>query len=378
MILLLLLILALTQQTAMAGGLAEQLGALRSRVISIEEELLNGLKNQAQARFNMKKIQVLIKLQKEERILGKKRLVELENTIAELEARTITLGKKIAEHQQSARHFLVAVDRSIRQPLTLFNMEKTESPHRRVMVNLADHGIKEIDALRVDLIDSEKLEAQIQEEKQQLVYLLQDLDEQESVLELNRRLQADILAKRHEERVSQLFNYRKLKDAESRVERLISDFNARRELEQAVETEQSTSAAVSHSLFSKLRGKLLMPVKDGRITSSFGGVFDTKSNLYVFKKGIDITVSAKSLVQPVSAGKVAYAGDLPNYGKVMIVDHGNHFYSLYAQLGEFNKKVGDQVAIGDKIGVTDESGIPLYFELRARNVAVNPLQWFVN
>ena len=61
-----------------------------------------------------------------------------------------------------------------------------------------------------------------------------------------------------------------------------------------------------------------------------------------------------------------------------IVDHGEHFYSLCAHLGDLKGKAGDPVAAGDVLGTSDQAGNPVYFEIRARNDAVNPLQWVSN
>jgi septal ring factor EnvC (AmiA/AmiB activator) len=114
------------------------------------------------------------------------------------------------------------------------------------------------------------------------------------------------------------------------------------------------------------------------VVSAYGRVYDPRSGLYIFKKGVDISAGKKEPVKAISAGKIAYSGELPDYGRVAIVDHGDHFYSLCAHLGELTKKAGDPVAPGDVVGVTDESGTPLYFEIRARNRPVNPLQWVSN
>jgi septal ring factor EnvC (AmiA/AmiB activator) len=127
-----------------------------------------------------------------------------------------------------------------------------------------------------------------------------------------------------------------------------------------------------------LKGHLQLPVAGGKILTSYGRAFDSKSGLYVFKKGVEIQADKKQTVRAIYGGKIAYSGELPDYGKVEIIDHGDHFYSLCAHLGDSIKKTGDSVAAGDAIGVTDDLGTPVYFEIRARNVAVNPLQWVSN
>ena len=181
-----------------------------------------------------------------------------------------------------------------------------------------------------------------------------------------------------EERLAQLENYHRLKKAEVQVETMIGQFNARRELEHTMDTERTASKAMMQGVFAKLKGPLGLPV-EGRIVSSFGRSFDPVSKLYVFKKGIDISTSGKDApVHAVYSGKIAYSGELPSYGRVVIVDHGEHFYSLCAHLGQLDRKLGDMVAVGDRIGSTDDKGTPVYFEIRSRNIAVNPLQWISN
>jgi len=297
--------------------------------------------------------------------------------------------------KKSIRRFLVAIEGSARARATskagllhLPEHEKLEAPRRKVLSNLVDRGLKEIEVLKVDLTDADQLEARIQDERQQLAYLFQDLKERESILELNRQLQADLLRKRHQERASQLENYKRLKSAEAQVEKLISDFNVRRELERAADTERAanrlqltvpkTAGLTMDGAFTRLRGQLPMPVSAGKILSGFGRVFDQKTKLYIFKKGVDIAAGRKEPVTAISAGRVAFAGELPNYGRVTIIDHGEHYYSLCGRLGSLRKKTGEAVSAGEAIGSTDDLATPVYFEIRARNVAVNPLQWLSN
>lgn len=362
------------------GALSDRLTGIREQVIQLEQSLIGSLKQQKEARANLKKVQTLIKLQREERELGKRRMAELEKTVSELERRRGALREKIAHHKKAIRRALIDMNRSAKeQPRTarLPERESVEAPRRKVLANMAEHGLKEIETIKVDLADADQLEARILDERQQLAYLFQDLQEQASLLELNQQIQLDLLKKRHADRVSQLENYRRLKGAESEVEKLISDFNARVELERAMETERVASQAMRQGDFANLKGLLPLPIP-GRIVSQFGRVFDAKTNLHIFKKGVDIAAGRIQPVRAVAPGKIAYSGELPNYGRVVIVDHGEHFYTLCAHLGDLKLKAGDPVAAGDSVGQSDDAGTPVYFEIRARNIAVNPLQWVSN
>lgn len=368
-------------------GLVDRLDDLRTRIIDLEQSVLTTFKGEKQAKANIKKLQALMKLRQEERALGVKRLAELETTVRELESRREVLGQRIRENQKIVATFLKSVEKAAREEqlqnaandsMRLTDREKLESARRKVMANLAGRGLKEIEVMRVDLADADHLGVRIQEEKQELANLFQDLDEKEGLLELNRQLQVDLVRKNHDERLAQLQNYNRLKTAEAQVERLLKDFNARLELERATEAERVASRAMSHGVFAKLQGRLPFPITGGKVLSTFGKAYDAKSRLYVFRKGIDIAAGKNSPVRAISAGKIAYSGELPNYGQVTIIDHGDQFYSLCAHLGALSKKAGEPVAAGDAIGATDESGTPVYFEIRMRNVAVNPLQWISN
>jgi len=359
--------------------LVDQLSVIRARVIDLENNLVEGLHSRTEAKSNVKNIQLLLKLQREEKVLGQTRLKDLQSTVDELESRRNLLREKIKVQQFKIRKSLAAIEAAERDTvLQLPLQERTEAPRRKVLARLAEHGFKEVETLKVDLADDERLETQIQDEKQQLAYLFQDLEEQQGVLELNRQLQVDLLKRNRDERIAQLDNYRKLKASEGQVEHLIDNFNARKELEKSVEIEAQENRELRKSAFAALKGKLILPIQNGKVLTSFGRVYDPQSKLYVFKKGVDISAGRSESVRAISSGKIAYSGELPDYGRVAIIDHGDHFYSLCAHLGSFSKKAGENVAPGDVIGSTDEQGTPVYFEIRSRNVAVNPLQWVAN
>jgi septal ring factor EnvC (AmiA/AmiB activator) len=130
--------------------------------------------------------------------------------------------------------------------------------------------------------------------------------------------------------------------------------------------------AMAYSEFSKAKGSLPYPIQ-GKIVGRFGKAFDPESKLQIFKKGIEIAAASDAAVKAVYPGKIAYSGELQNYGRVVIVDHGDHFYTLCARLGSLKKNAGDEVRVGDSIGTSD--GHPVYFEIRAKNIPVDPLAW---
>ena len=130
--------------------------------------------------------------------------------------------------------------------------------------------------------------------------------------------------------------------------------------------------------FASQKGKLPLPAA-GAILQKFGKHTDETFGVTSFTNGIDIESAPGSDVIAVFDGKVVYAGTLRGYGKLIIIDHGNHFFSLVSGVGEIMKNVGDRVKQHDKIGVASlHSGLlreGLHFEIRHNTQAQDPLEW---
>lgn len=122
--------------------------------------------------------------------------------------------------------------------------------------------------------------------------------------------------------------------------------------------------------FAASRGKLLFPVAgkaDVRAAHREG----------TDGPGIEVLSQTGALVRAVYAGKVAFADRYGAYGRIVILDHGEHYYSVSGNLGSIDVKIGDDVAAGERIGTVGESdsGGMLYFEIRHGSVTVPPQPW---
>jgi septal ring factor EnvC (AmiA/AmiB activator) len=91
---------------------------------------------------------------------------------------------------------------------------------------------------------------------------------------------------------------------------------------------------------------------------------------------VDIQAGALAPVRAIYPGKVVFSGKIGGYGQLLILDHGDQYYSLVGQLGETLKKEGDEVKEGDVIARSAADNTPVYFEIRQRHIAVNPVPWF--
>ena len=138
------------------------------------------------------------------------------------------------------------------------------------------------------------------------------------------------------------------------------------------------SAPSPGSRFEAWKGKLTPPVK-GKVVSRFGQRKPGPYNSFTFQSGIDIKIERGEPVRSVFKGEVIYSDWLLGYGNLIIIHHGDNYYSLYAHVQHVFKKKGDSVDIGETIATAGDTGFLkgtcLHFEIRHHGKAVNPLEW---
>ncbi|MCB9639053.1 MAG: M23 family metallopeptidase [Myxococcales bacterium] len=97
------------------------------------------------------------------------------------------------------------------------------------------------------------------------------------------------------------------------------------------------------------------------------------------RAGITLVVPSGSPVQAVATGRVVYHGWRRGYGMVLILDHGQRFYTVYAHLSSLMAQVNQVVSMGEVIalsGATGAMGGPsLYFEIRYPVRPLPPEDW---
>ncbi len=127
--------------------------------------------------------------------------------------------------------------------------------------------------------------------------------------------------------------------------------------------------------FSALRGRLRMPVS-GQILARYGSARAEGGTTW---KGLFIRATAGEPIHAVAAGKIVFAEWLRGFGNLLIIDHGNDFLSVYANNESLLGAVGATVTAGQSIATAGNSGghpdPGLYFELRHRGQAFDPLKW---
>lgn len=115
----------------------------------------------------------------------------------------------------------------------------------------------------------------------------------------------------------------------------------------------------------------IWPIR-GKVISGFGETFDNMVN-----KGINIQPYSEDDVVAVRRGRVVfYSANFSGLGKTFIIDHGDGFLTVYANISEVFIKSGDSVEKGSviaRVGSSVRAKVAyLHFQIRKNHIPQNP------
>ena len=120
------------------------------------------------------------------------------------------------------------------------------------------------------------------------------------------------------------------------------------------------------------------PVR-GPLSSPFGNRIHPILKRKILHAGIDIAAPGGTPVKAPAGGEVIYDGWLRGYGRVVVLDHGRGYSTLYAHLSASLVKEDQEVKAGAviaRVGKTGNvTGYHLHFEVRQYGTPVNPIKY---
>jgi len=128
-----------------------------------------------------------------------------------------------------------------------------------------------------------------------------------------------------------------------------------------------------------LRRSLRWPLAGGRLIASFGREKSTRFNTYIFNNGIRIRPTGDLRVRALLDGVVILFDYRKGYGKIVVVQHGRNFHTIYGHLDQSYCKAGQMVCRGEVLGICGDTGSTtgraLYLEIREDLKALDPMLW---
>ena len=209
------------------------------------------------------------------------------------------------------------------------------------------------------------------ENEQRLNNLLKDLEKRKAD---QRKAEAEARKKAAEARLAAAEKARKEQAAaqqKAEAERAAMSTLTDEDMKLQAPNTQGLTVSNANS-FSRMQGRLKKPV-NGTLAGLFG---QDRGDGEVWKGVFYNTVPAP--VSSIASGTVTFAGELEGYGKVVVLDHGDGYVSIYSGLSEIDIAQNYAVNAGSKIGTSGtlpsgETG--LYLEVRYNGQVMNPLSW---
>ena len=258
-----------------------------------------------------------------------------------------------------------------REPIEMFLNQRDPAEAGRMLSYYGYFGrarAAQIAVIQGHLQDIADLDAQLETEQERLVRLEAERKAEVSRLDQARLERGQVLAQLNVEARNRAAALQRLQREQAALEKLL------RELRKAA---QKFPTEKSRSPLDTVRGKLPWPVK-GKLVARFG---EARAGTVKWD-GVLIEAERGSPVKAIHPGRVVYADWLAGLGRLLIIDHGDGYLSLYGHNENLYRAVGDRVAAGDtvaSVGDTGGRGEPaLYFEIRKGARPVDPAIWFRN
>ncbi|MFI4949451.1 MAG: peptidoglycan DD-metalloendopeptidase family protein [Caulobacterales bacterium] len=111
-------------------------------------------------------------------------------------------------------------------------------------------------------------------------------------------------------------------------------------------------------------------------SSGFGVRYDPFTSRPAFHSGLDFAGGRMTPVHATAPGVVSFTGVRNGYGETVEIDHGRGFKTRYAHLATIAVSVGQQVALGQRLGgmgsTGRSTGTHLHYEVWVNGRAQNP------
>jgi septal ring factor EnvC (AmiA/AmiB activator) len=217
---------------------------------------------------------------------------------------------------------------------------------------------------------------QLKEDERELQALKEQTEKKQAEIRKDRLQKSRLLDSVRGEKSIHLAAIKELETASAQLQTLLNRLE--REIREKAKAEVFIPAGKGFGTF---RGKLAFPV-EGRILSTFGKNENPKFNTFTVQKGIEIEAAIGAEIRAVYDGRVLYSDWFKGYGKILIIDHGEGYYTLSGHASALLKNVGEEVRGGEGVALVGDTGSLkgscLYFEIRQRGKPLDPLEWLAH
>ncbi len=132
------------------------------------------------------------------------------------------------------------------------------------------------------------------------------------------------------------------------------------------------------TFFSELRGQLPRPL-EGVARNHFGLKRDARTDLATVNTGLYLIAQEGTEIRSVAAGEVVFLEEIAGWGLTLILDHGEHYYTVYSHIKDPSVRLGEKVIGNQILAVLGrppyDNTQALYFEIRHFSEPQDPREW---
>ncbi len=297
---------------------------------------------------------------------------EIERDHAALDAR-IAAGREYAAQRLRALYKLNWIGRVqlLATAHSFYDFVQRKASLERILSQ--DEAV--LERLRADQNALEQLLEQVNAKRAEQKAMRIDLDRRIAVLNAEQEKRTTLLGNIRDQKELEQAAFKALRQAALELDSTLASFEPPKGADTA---RPAPDRPGIHQRFDQYKGLLSWPVK-GKIISFFGPYRDEKANLVNFQSGIDISAERGEPIRAVSGGYAIFSSWFKGFGNMLIIDHGHHYYTVYAHLEEVFKVKGDRIDKDEVIATVGDSGSligpALHFEIRHHGKPIDPLEW---
>jgi septal ring factor EnvC (AmiA/AmiB activator) len=346
----------------------EEIDAHKKEIVSITEKETKVISELENLNFGLNDARQTV-------FLIQKDILKINQLINENSDSSRAFSKKIIKNEKYASQRIVALYKL--NQLGKFNLlASTDSIYDLFHRKIALEKILHQDEIVFEMLQKNQNELSLvrrnlDAQKTKKNALEKRLNAQIQELTQKRQKRAQLLNKIRSKKALTLAAIKSLKRSAEALDTTFSDFKKEN-------PKKHPYADSSPHAFTDLKGLLIMPV-NGKIVELFGAYTNTEFNLVNFRSGINIRAERGEPILAVYKGRTLYASWFKGYGNMIIIDHGDHYYTLYAHAEEIFKKKGDPVEAGEVIATVGDTGSMakpgLHFEVRYHGKPIDPAPW---
>ena len=350
----------------------KRLAEINEQILGLKNRLAEEDKKQETILGQLARISLTKSLLQKELALYEVRLDKNSRDLTSLRKKSAELQTRLDSEKRSMERTLVALYKfgrfDIAQSLLQAENVQVLFSESKLLAGLARYQETTIAEYLKTLGELETTRAALESKRAEIAALLGQSRGKRAEIEREERKNKDFLTLIERNKTTFVQNLEELKASAEELQTLMKKLSG-----------QAASLPFIPIPLSDKKGRLPWPI-EGTVATGFGIQRHARFNTAVMNNGIEIVLRKDNLiVQAVHPGKIVFADFLQGYGNLLILDHGLTFYTLYAHCAEFLVKLGDVVGGGQPLAVAGDygslKGPTLYFEIRFRTQALNPLLW---